>query len=92
MFGPVGGRLALFIKIKNKKCVSHGFKISLLLGFPVVLRQVTNLPGDPVARATILTEISSLLVKKAMSGVQLSEPLFLLIFIIRFSGDVTTSN
>ena len=41
-----------------------------------MLRQVTNLPGDLVAHATILIEISSLLVKKAMSGEQLSEPLF----------------
>ena len=64
--GPVGGRLALFAHqweiVTNDpfilSIVSHGFKISLSPGFPGVLRQVTNIPGDPVARATILTEIS----------------------------------
>ena len=51
--------------------VTRGFKITLSPGFPGVLRQVTNIPRNPVARATIVTEISSLLKKKAI--VQVNE-------------------
>ena len=72
--GPVGGRLALFVHqwkiITNDpfilSVVTHGFKITLSPGFPGVLRQVTNIPRNPIAHATIVTEILSLLKKKAI--------------------------
>ena len=71
---PVGGRLALFAHLWGHitndpfilSVVAQGFKITLNQGFPGVLRQVTNTPRDPVAQATIWTEISSLLGKKAI--------------------------